>query len=168
MWVLTYSVSLESSAPRCPVCFSVCLFFFQLCASFWWETLWAASFTPNPPLQNLLVGLLIDETRQTLWGYFIKLSVFWLLNPWWSGKTNKQRGKNFTFPDLLCQAAVGVTFSYAATTDKHAKKSKRCIIQKFGPAQMSKGKSICCCKHKPGTDKRLIWVKSSEKVRAGI
>lgn len=61
------------------------------------------------------------------------------------------------FPDLLHQAAVGVTFSYAEKTTTHTKKPQQCIIQKFGPAQMSNGEtSICCCERQPGTDKKLI------------
>lgn len=44
--------------------------------------------------------------------------------------------KRILIVDLLHQTAVGVTFSYANTL---------CIIQKFGPAQMSKCKKIICC-----------------------
>lgn len=114
----------------------------------------SSEFYSTPTLPNPLVCPLIDETRQTLRGYGLYKVDLNAFGCWAPGGLERGK-KTLPFPDLLREAAVDATFSYATTTHKHAqKKNQQCIIQKFGPAQMSKGEtSICCCLHRRGTDR---------------
>lgn len=80
-----------------------------------------------------------------------RYSGWWPLLAWFqctyftAQKPRPGEKKSLQFPDLLHQTAVGVTFSYAKPVH---------IIQKFGPAQMSKWEtSICCYETEQGKER---------------
>lgn len=80
------------------------------------------------------------------------LECVWLLSPWWSRKRKKTP---FHFPTSSARLRLVRHLALQQQhTNIHQKKNQQCIIQKFGPAQMSKGEtSICCCLHQRETDR---------------
>lgn len=91
-------------------------------------------------LGNFFICILIDAMGQVLWVMaFIQPTSVCFSAGAPGGLflfTDQDQKQKLRFPDLLHQNALGVTFSYAKPL---------CIIQKSGPAQMSKWETSICC-----------------------
>lgn len=108
---------------------------------------------------HFFICTLIDAMGQVLWvmAFIRPTSMYFAAGaPGGPFPFTDQDQKKLLFPNFLHQTAVGVTFSYAKPL---------CIIQKFGPAQMSKwDTSICCYETRPRNRKTLFILGFVEKM----